>query len=291
MPSPEPEFPTLAVIQDGVVAGLIAAFVVALAHLVADAAAGAPLRTPTALGRIVIGGTALHGSSPDLQIAFFFSCVHLSAWVALGTVGSWLVSLVDARPRLLTAVFAGFVFFFSSALYAAAASAIPDLPQLHLWMGTLFGPTVAALYLARCHPKLAGHVFRESLSPTTLRDLVQVLALEQAGAAALEAAAGEHPSAALDGVLQAKRGRLTVLESLADDLDLDTSTPGEPESGWEVTDLPAALRSALESERRVRDEYDRYLYSVGESRVRDVFLRLRYHVVDSTIPQLEEALG
>ena len=175
---------------DGVVAGLIGAFVAALAHLVADAAVGVPLRTPTVLGQLVIGGLAsTENVHPDVQTAFWFTCIHMILWSVLGTLGSWLISLVDAHPRLLAAIFGGFVIGFVSLLYAAGAFSIPGLPPLHLWIGTLLGSGASAAYLAQRHPKLMGHVGRAHLTPTTIAEIVRALAHERAAVAAYEAAA------------------------------------------------------------------------------------------------------
>ena len=59
---------------------------------------------------------------------------------------------------------------------------------------------------------------------------------------------------------------------------------------WTVTDLDTTLGSALDAERRTLEFYDRFLYSVSELEVRNVFLRLRYHVADSTIPLIEDTV-
>jgi len=280
----------LAVLQDGLVAGLLGAFAVALVHLVADAAAGAPLRTPTILGRVVFGGLGPEGAQPDVAMAFWFTCVHIGVWVAAGTFGSWLISLVDAHPRLLAAVFGAFAFGFITLLYATGAFQIPGLPPLHLWTGTLVGSAAAAAYLLFRHPHLAAHVEREGLTPTTVAELLRALRHERQVVEAYESAARQHPLPLLARILAEKRARVQTLEALTEQLDLVRRAPHDDGLHLTAGCQHGLLRAAVELERRTLELYDELLVATPELDIRNVFLRLRYQVADGALPQLEAAV-
>jgi hypothetical protein len=213
------------------------------------------------------------------------------AWLSLGIAGSALISIVDTRPKLASIVFTGFAFAFISLSYLAGAFSVPGLAPMHLWIGTLLGSAAAAAYLARRHPKLAGHIERVHLTETTRSEIEGALALEASGSAALEAAAARFPDSPLAGILEAKQGHVHILSTLAGDLGLNGPGPGDSEPAWQAETVDEALRAAIAHEREIVDLYDRFLSVVPELRIRDVFLRLRYHALDTTIPQLEEALG
>ena len=280
----------LPLVQDGLVAGLLGAFAVALSHLVADALAGSPLRTPSVLGALLAGGVeAARAASPDLESAFRFTCIHIAVWVALGIAASSLVSLVDTRPRFASAVFASFVFFFVSLTYVSGGFSVPGLEPLHLWVGTLLGSGAAAGYLVWRHPKLVPHIAREHLTDTTRRELIRALAHEAAGHAAYRAAAERFPESTLPRLVAEKLGRVEILREIVGELDLAVGRSPGPEPAWRADTAEAALHAALAFERETIALYDRYLAAVPETKVRDIFLRLRYHALDSTIPKLEEA--
>lgn len=279
----------LPLVQDGLVAGLLGAFAVALSHLVADSLAGSPLHTPSVLGVLLADGAeAARNAPPDVESAFRFTCIHIAVWVALGIGASSLVSLVDTRPRFASVVFASLTFFFVSLTYVAGGFSVPGLRPLHLWLGTVVGAAVSAGYLVWRHPKLVPHIEREHLTETTRRELARALAHETAGHAAYQAAAARFPDSALRGLLEEKQGRLEMLRQLVAGLDLAPGEPEEAQLAWQAETPEKAVVAALAFERETIALYDRYLAAVPEMKVRDVFLRLRYHALDSTIPKLEQ---
>jgi hypothetical protein len=287
-PGNEAHVDPMAVLRDGVAAGLIGAVAVAVVHGISDVVAGVPLRTPTVLGRLVLG-IAPEPSDSDLLTACWFTCIHVGAWSGLGTLGSWLISLVDVHPRLTPIAFGGFVIAFSTLLQGTGAFSIPGLPSLHLWIGTLAGSASAAGYLVRRHPKLAAHVEREHLTPTTLAEIRRALAHERSAVAALEVASVRHPVPVLRRLLDEERSRVESLLALAKGLDLPEEVGGGGPPDWARSDLAETLRGALALERRSLGLYDRFLFAVPELEVRDVLLRLRSSVADG-VPSLEEAL-
>ncbi len=278
------------IVRDGVVAGLIGAAVVAVAHGVADVVSGELiLRTPTVLGTLILEGpAAAQEATADELRALEFTGLHVVAWMLLGTVGSFLITLVDTKPKLASIVFGGFAFVFISVSYLSGAYSLPGLGAMHLWIGTLLGSGAAAIYLARRHPQLASHIERAHLTVTTRSEIERALALEASGCAAFEASAAAFPESPLARILEEKRGHVVILSKLVSDLDL--RAPTSPEPAWQATSADQAMRAAIAHERELVDLYDRFLAGVPELRIRDVFLRLRFHAVDSTIAQLEEHL-
>jgi hypothetical protein len=282
----------LVVLQDGLVSGLLGAFTVAVAHLVADIGAGEPFRTPTLLGVLLFDGVqAARAATPSFAVSFRFTIVHIASWVVLGTIGSYLVSLVDSRPRLASIIFGGFAFVFISLSYLSGAYSLPGLPALHLWLGTLVGSAAAAGYLLWRHPKLGSHIRGEHLTETTRSEIAQALAHETAAAAVYAAAARRYPESVLASLLEEKQGRARTVQALADDLGLPSPADPASELPCQAESPEEAIRQALVLERETIAFYDRFLTGVPELKVRDVFLRLRYHALDDTIPQLENALS
>lgn len=277
------------VVRDGVVAGLIGAGVVAVAHGAADALSGELLRTPTVLGALLTeGAAAARAATPDPELALEFTGLHVAVWLVLGIAGSGLITLVDTRPKLASLVFGTFAFVFISLSYLSGAYAIPGLGAMHLWVGTLLGSAAAAGYLSWRHPQLAAHIEGVRLTGTTRSEIERALALETSGCAAFEAAAAAFPDSPLERVLEEKRGHVLILSKLVTDLGLQT--PTDPRPAWQADSADAAMRAAIAHERELVDLYDRFLAGVPELHIRDVFLRLRFHAVDSTIAQLERAL-
>lgn len=88
------------ILLDGLFTGMIGAIAVALWFLVLDVAAGRPLYTPALLGDVL-----LHGSQSaardvviaPLQIAAY-TAFHFVAFVAVGIVLAYLMSLFDRFP-------------------------------------------------------------------------------------------------------------------------------------------------------------------------------------------------
>jgi hypothetical protein len=80
------------------------------------------------------------------------------------------------------------------------------------------------------------------------------------------------------------------VKTLAAGLDLPTPDGAPDEVPCRAETEEEAIRQALVLERETVAFYDRFLTGINPMRVRDVFLRLRFHALDSTIPQLEKAL-
>lgn len=278
----------LRVLQDGLFAGLVGAFVVAGVHFVADLVLAEPLRTPTALGALLVDGpNAARGAVPDLGLAFRFTCLHMAAWVLLGIAGSYLTSLVDAHPKRAPLVFGGFSFFFISLLYVSGAFSVPGLEPLHLWAGTLLGAAAAATVLVWRHPMLSGNLEREHLTPTTRAEIERALVHEIGAWKAYRAASERFSDPRLEGVALEKSERVELLRGLVRDLGLEEADALEIEPAWSAETAGEARERAIASERETVAFYDRFLAVVPEIDIRDVFMHLRQHPVNATIPELQ----
>jgi hypothetical protein len=279
------------VLRDGVVAGLLAALVVATVHFIADVAGGEPLRTPTVLGALFAEKAERAVTvTAGTELALRFTALHVAAWLVLGCVGSFLISLVDAHPRLSSYVFGGFALVYASVLYLSGGLSLPGLPPLHLWAGTLLGPIVAAWYLARRHPLLARHIERVHLSESARRSLERALEHEAADLASYQAVAEQFPGPIFTKMIDEKRTRSQMLGERCSELGLPPSPDPETAHPWASATFDDALREAVAFEQKSIELYDRFLATGPEIQVRDVFLRLRNHILDTTIPELEQAL-
>jgi hypothetical protein len=280
------------VLRDGIAAGLLGALVVAATHLVADAVAGEPLRTPTVLGVLLTdGASAAAETTASTSIALRFTGFHIAAWLALGCIGSWLISLVDAHPRLASVVFSGFAVVYASVLYVSGGFSVLGLPPVHLWLGTLLGPIAAAGYLAWRHPFLARHIEREHLTETEREMLERALEHEAADLASYRVVSREFPAPVFASILEEKRTRAQELREQCEALGLPPSSDPETAHPWKATSFHEALREALDFERQTLAFYDRCLAVGPEVRIRTLFLHLRDHTFDTTLPELERALA
>jgi len=157
---PRPDTETSRVYQEGMIAGVIGAAVVALWFLVLDTLAGRPLYTPTVLGtalfgRGTLGDPALIAPSPGMVA--MFTWVHGLAFVVVGGVVSRLLGLAERNPSFGFGVLLLFVVFEAGFVAAALVFAAPVLRAL-AWPAVLGANLLAAAamgaYFWRHHPRL-----------------------------------------------------------------------------------------------------------------------------------------
>jgi len=87
------------ILLDGLFAGMIGAVIVALWFLVLDLAHGRPLWTPALLGNVLLHGASAAGQiSVDTLNVAAYTAVHFLAFIAVGIVLSWLMSLFERFP-------------------------------------------------------------------------------------------------------------------------------------------------------------------------------------------------
>jgi hypothetical protein len=153
-PKPPKVRPSLA-LPEGIEAGLVAAFSVALVYLVRDLSVGDALYTPGVLGTLLIEGARTGISAdPSAGAAAAFHLIHFAVWVTIGLLASAGVRQVEAgrwhASMLGVAVALAVVLTVSFDSWAAASG----LPHTHLWAGAMVGFGFMGCYLLWLHPDL-----------------------------------------------------------------------------------------------------------------------------------------
>jgi len=147
--------------QEGIVAGVLGAAVIALWFLILDSFAGRPFYTPTVLG------TALfrHGVGLDrpemvetsFDMVVVFTWVHLLVFAVLGGVASHLLALAERRPNLgfgVVLLFVIFEFGFVTLCMVFAEDVLHALAWEKVLIGNTLAAAAMAAYLWRRHPHL-----------------------------------------------------------------------------------------------------------------------------------------
>jgi len=154
-PKPPQVRPSLA-LPEGIEAGLIGAFTVALVYLARDLTTGNALHTPGMLGTLLIDGASTGASNdPSAGAAAAFHCIHFTAWMVMGLLASAGVRRVEAGRwpigMMWVAVAVAVVLTISFDSWASASG----LPSVHLWAGAMVGFGFMGAYLIWLHPELA----------------------------------------------------------------------------------------------------------------------------------------
>jgi hypothetical protein len=138
MTGPEPHFsdplgrePTrqglAALAEDGVVAGIIGAAVVAIWFLVLDVARGQPFLTPSMVGSVLFLGDSLEAASTlNVVMVFAYTGVHGMLFLLAGCVLSWMVAQVERNPQLGLVLLLLFLLF-ESVLFGFEVTIVPTL--------------------------------------------------------------------------------------------------------------------------------------------------------------------
>jgi len=281
------------VLREGLLAGLLAAVIVAVAYLPFDLFREAPLRTPVVLGLFFFGGVeSAQSGLVSSHLLIRFTLLHVGIWVGAGIFGSCLVNIGEIFPRLWYLVFSVIVFLLSSTLYLAGVFSTPGLPSLHLWISVLLGSASVILCLARCHPSAIRQLHRIPVTSTARLDLEKALAQEYRSRALYGAAAAATPTDATIGhLLEVAETRVRRLLELLDQLDLPrVEAPPEAEQ-LAPANAVEALRAAIRLEEEKVHLYDQFLISVGEPAIHSVFLSLAAESQDRLIPEIRRHLA
>ena len=155
------------ILFDGIVAGFIGALTIAVWFLIVDVSSGRPFFTPATLGRGLLGVIA-PGASYATPTAFvlLYTVFHFAAFMVVGLVASFVVTLAQKEPSILFA----FILLFAVAevgVYALVGILHVATPLgQHAWLQVMAGNLLAALamgvYFWRRHREL-GDEFRHSL--------------------------------------------------------------------------------------------------------------------------------
>jgi hypothetical protein len=147
--------------EEGLVAGLIGAAVIAVWFLILDILAGRPFHTPTILGiAIFLGGQGL-GSRETVPVSFemvlLYTWVHALVFCVIGGIAARLLAVAERQPNAGFGILLVFVVFEFGFVVLTLFFAEPVLRAL-TWPAILGGNLLAALamgaYFWRRHPTL-----------------------------------------------------------------------------------------------------------------------------------------
>lgn len=149
---------TSPILRQGVAAGLIGAFTVAVWFLVVDSIAGRPLFTPAALGSAILNGT---GPPPGVEFSaatvLGYTMMHFAAFLLAGVVASVLVTQAEKTPHLVFGIIILFVIVETFFIFMVAMLGTWLMEEL-AWWSVLVGNVLAAIsmgaYLLKVHPLL-----------------------------------------------------------------------------------------------------------------------------------------
>jgi hypothetical protein len=147
--------------QEGLIAGVLGAAVIAVWFLIIDTVAGRPLHTPTILGTAIFrGGAGL--ASPEtvpvsLEMVVLYTWVHALVFCVIGGVAARLLAVAERQPNAGFGILLVFVVFEFGFLVVTLLFAEPVLHAL-TWPAILGGNLLAALAMGaffwRRHPSL-----------------------------------------------------------------------------------------------------------------------------------------
>jgi hypothetical protein len=147
--------------EEGLVAGLIGAAVIAVWFLILDTAAGRPFHTPTILGTAIFRAGQGLGSSESVPVSFemvlLYTWVHALVFCVIGGIAARLLAVAERQPNAGFGILLVFVVFEFGFVVVTLFFAEPVLRTL-TWPAVLGGNLLAALamgtYFWRRHPTL-----------------------------------------------------------------------------------------------------------------------------------------
>jgi hypothetical protein len=156
-PATAPQRATAAAItENGVVAGLIGALVVAVGFFILDVVRGQPFHTPSLLGSVLfLGAKVDEATAVSGIIVFAYTGVHLLLFLVAGVVLAWTIAQVETYPQfglllvLLLVLAEAITFGFEAAIVPRLVGA------LGAWAVALANVASAAAmiwFLLRRHP-------------------------------------------------------------------------------------------------------------------------------------------
>lgn len=155
------------VLKEGIVAGMLGAFAVALWFLAVDLFQGKPFFTPSVLGQILLLGRALPATETiDASAVVLYTGFHFVAFVLFGMLVTKLVHLAVNNPVIrfgLVMVFVVFEVFFWGFTYMFFAGTRGLFPRGAILIANTFAAIVMAVYLWRRHPSLKRALRHEPL--------------------------------------------------------------------------------------------------------------------------------
>jgi hypothetical protein len=155
------------VLKEGILAGMLGAFAVAIWFLAVDLFQGKPFFTPSVLGQILLLGRALPATETiDASAVVLYTGFHFVAFALFGMMVTKLVHLAVNNPVIrfgLVMVFVVFEVFFWGFTYMFFAGTRGLFPRGAILIANTFAAIVMAVYLWRRHPSLKRALRHEPL--------------------------------------------------------------------------------------------------------------------------------
>lgn len=145
-------------VREGTIVGILGAVVGAAWLLLFDVAAGRPLQTPNALGRVFFAGDVNPGAreiSPEAVLGF--TVAHVLTFVVGGIGLTGIVHLVSRNPAFRMGLLIGVVVavaYFAGLAYMLTTSTGERVRFWSLAGGNLLALGAMGVYLWRRHPRL-----------------------------------------------------------------------------------------------------------------------------------------
>jgi hypothetical protein len=156
--SSRPSSDTQALYQEGIVAGILAAAVVAIWFLIIDSLAGRPFYTPAVLGTALFGrGAALDKVTPSFETVAMFTWVHGLIFAALGGIAARLLAVAERNPSLGFGIVLFFVILqscFTTAVAFVAPSIFTVLGWTSIFVANLLAAATVVAYFRFRHPHI-----------------------------------------------------------------------------------------------------------------------------------------
>ena len=159
------------VFREGVVAGLVGAWTVALWFFIVDMGRGQPFFTPGALGSaLFLGSTDPSAVSISVVTVAGYSIFHIGAFFALGFVAAAIAGYAEDTPPLIIAavmLFMAFMAFFMGLMALSAEFLLSALAWWAIVVGNVLATLAMGSYLWVKHPKLREALAANPMDKTT----------------------------------------------------------------------------------------------------------------------------
>ncbi len=131
------------IVARGIVAGVVAASVMAFWFLIVDSSQGQPFRTPNFLAGTLLGVDGLQmGFGPIV----LYTAIHYGVWIAVALAAAWVLQHVETASPILLGLVLGFLLF-DIVFYGGVAIAGVNVVQQLGWPEVLTGNLLAGMSL------------------------------------------------------------------------------------------------------------------------------------------------
>ena len=150
---------------DGLFTGMIGALAVAVWFLILDVAAGRPLYTPALLGAWLLHGAQAGATAVEvapLEIAAY-SAFHFVAFISVGIVFSWMMTLFEKFPIMFFVLLVLFVSLMAGFFGLDVVLGAQLAGKLQAWtivIANLLAAIGMSLYQWKRHPRVLQRVDR-----------------------------------------------------------------------------------------------------------------------------------